>query len=163
MARFNPFTKKAALLMLLVLLLLAVSLGIFAAWPLTLPATPAAPLTPSAAPAAPAPTRTRQDAMKALMALPELSAWSAHLEKTSNGKVRGALIEYDPAFKIVDGKSYWQLSFVENGSDAAHPWESFLVASNGDEILVDPADGAPPITLAQWRQQSRPMERTSLD
>ncbi|MES2150631.1 MAG: hypothetical protein V4508_12665 [Pseudomonadota bacterium] len=116
--------------------------------------------------AAPAPVvvaapvvRTKELAMKALMALPELKAWSAHLEKTSGGKVHGALIEYDQAPKIVNGKRYWQFSFVENGSDAAHRWESFLVAQDSDEILVDDTASDKAITLDQWRKDSKPMER----
>lgn len=117
-----------------------------------------------AAPAAttdPAASRTREQAMSALMALPELQAWSSQLEKASGGKVRGALIEYDSAPRVINGKSYWQFSFVENGSDAAHPWESFLVSKQGHEILVEDFGTDTPLTLEQWRKEKRPMERTS--
>ena len=90
--------------------------------------------------AQPAPTpasgAAKVKAMQTLMALPELKAWSARLEETSGGQVRGALIEYDSAPKEVAGQRYWQFSFVENGDDAAHPWDSFLVAVHGDQILV---------------------------
>ena len=138
---------------------------------------PAAP--PSASPAPPAasgdvisggatsrgpaavPTRSKQQAMAALMALPELQAWSHHLEKTSGGTVHGALIEYDPAPRLINGKRYFQLSFVENASAAAHRWESFLVAETGDEILVDDGATDKTLTLAQWRATKRPIERTS--
>ena len=105
--------------------------------------------------------RTKEQAMNALMALPELKAWSARLEKESGGKVRGALIEYDAAPKVIDGKSYWQFSFVENGSDAAHRWESFLVSQTGDEILVDDDVTGKAISLEQWRRDEKPMERQS--
>ncbi len=51
-------------------------------------------------PTAPAPQtqteRTKTQAMKTLMALPELKLWSSQIEKGSGGKLRGALIEYDP-------------------------------------------------------------------
>jgi len=113
----------------------------------------------SAGTAAPA-ARSKQQAMAALMALPELKAWSSQLEKQSGGKVHGALIEYDPAPKLINGKSYWQFSFVENGSDAAHPWESFLVAEQGDEILVEDADTDAVLSLDQWRKDKQPMART---
>jgi hypothetical protein len=109
----------------------------------------------------PAAVHTKEQAMKALMALPELKAWSARLEKESGGKVRGALIEYDAAPKVIDGKSYWQFSFVENGSDAAHRWESFLVSQSGDEILVDDDISGKAISLEQWRRDEKPMERQS--
>lgn len=122
-----------------------------------------APVKPTAAATAtdPAASRTREQAMSALMALPELQAWSTQLEKASGGKVRGALIEYDNAQRVIDGKSYWQFSFVENGGDAAHPWDSFLVAQQGDEILVEDFGTDTPLTLEQWRKEKRPMKRTS--
>ncbi|MFZ3285237.1 MAG: hypothetical protein WA191_00160, partial [Telluria sp.] len=118
-----------------------------------------APAAASAGTAAPA-ARSKQQAMAALMALPELKAWSSQLEKQSGGKVHGALIEYDPAPKLIDGKSYWQFSFVENGSDAAHRWESFLVAEQGDDILVEDADTDAVLSLDQWRKDKQPMART---
>ena len=121
------------------------------------PAAPAA----SATAVDPGATRTREQAMSALMALPELQAWSSQLEKASAGKVRGALIEYDSAPRVIKGKNYWQFSFVENGSDAAHPWESFLVSKQDSEILVEDFGTDTPLTLEQWRKEKRPMERTS--
>jgi len=114
----------------------------------------------SRAPAA-TPTRSKQQAMAALMALPELQAWSRQLEKTSGGTVHGAVIEYDPAPRLINGKRYFQLSFVENASEAARRWESFLVAETGDEILVDDGATDKTLTLAQWRATKRPLERTS--
>jgi hypothetical protein len=125
---------------------------------------PAAPVAaPAATPASvtAAPVRSKEQAMAALMALPELKAWSSQLEKASGGKVHGALIEYDQQPKLIDGKRYFQLSFVENTSDAAHRWESFLVAESGDEILVEDAATDKTMTLQQWRQAKHPMERTS--
>lgn len=120
-----------------------------------------APASPTATATDAAASRTREKAMSALMALPELQAWSGQLEKASGGKVRGALIEYDSAPRVINGKRYWQLSFVENGGDAAHPWESFLVSQQDDEILVEDFGTDTPLTLAQWRKEKRPMERTS--
>lgn len=104
--------------------------------------------------------QTKEQAMTALMALPELKAWSARIEKDSGGKLRGALMEYDTQPKVIDGRRYWQFSFVENGSDAARLWESFLVSYKGGDILVDDAGSERPMTLAVWREQKRPMEQT---
>ncbi len=122
--------------------------------------------TPSftAAPAIAAPVGdAKAQAMQALMALPELKAWSARLSTTSGGKVHGALIEYDPAPKIVAGKAYWQFSFVENGAEAARNWESFLVAKDGSEILIDDLATDKILSLAQWRHDKHPMLRTDAD
>jgi len=120
----------------------------------------------SAAASAPAEAkhlRSKEQAAAALMALPELQAWSAIVEKNSGGKSHGALIEYDPAPRLLNGKSYWQFSFVENSSDAAQRWESFLVSSSDDEILVEDASTDEVISLARWRREKHPAKRTSID
>lgn len=112
-------------------------------------------------PAAPTQARSKEQAMAALMALPELKAWSSQIEKSSGGTAHGALIEYDPQPKLIGGKRYFQLSFVENSSDAARRWESFLVAETGDDILVDDSATDKTMTLAQWRAAKHPLQRTS--
>lgn len=124
--------------------------------------TPHTPVTPAAstAPAAVAQARSKEQAMAALMELPELKAWSARIEKSSAGKAHGALVEYDPTPRLIDGKRYFQLSFVENDADATHRWESFLVAATGDEILVEDASTDKTMTLEQWRAAKNPLART---
>jgi len=112
--------------------------------------------------AAPAPgttTRSREQATAALMELPEIKAWSARLEKSSGGKVHGALIEDDPAPRTVHGKVYYQFSFVADGAEAAHHLESFLAARDGDEILVEDEDNEELMSLARWRQEKHPLQR----
>ena len=118
---------------------------------------------PAAAPvAAPstAAAQTRQQAITALMALPELKAWAALIEKNSGGSAHGAVIEYDPALRVVDGAPYFQLSFVENTKDAVHRWEDFLVAQKDGAILVEDGSTDKLMTVAQWRDSKRPLERT---
>ncbi len=116
---------------------------------------------PKPAPVAPAQPmmRTKADAATALLALPELKAWSAHIEKATKGKSRGALIEDDAAPRGLNGKYYWQFTFVENSPERVHRWETFLVASTGDEILVDDFADDKQLTLEQWRKEKRPLER----
>lgn len=125
------------------------------------PATLVQSAAPPAASAPAAQTRGKEQAMAALMDLPELKEWSSQIEKSSGGKARGALIEYDPALKTIDGKPYFQLSFVENTADAAHRWESFLVAESGEDILVEDAATDRTMTLEQWRQSKHPLRRAS--
>jgi hypothetical protein len=128
------------------------------------PPAPRAPAAPEpATPAEPKVVRTKEQASAELLALPELRAWSAMLEKTSNGKVHGALIEYDPAPRKLNGKTYYQFSFVENSADAALRWESFLVSANDDEILVEDATNDEVISLARWRREKHPEKRVSVD
>ena len=108
------------------------------------------------APAAPA--RTREQAIAELMALPELKAWSEQIEQGSHGKVHGAVIEDDPAPRVIDGKAYYQLSFVENRKQNVHRRASFLVARNGDEILVEDAETDTVQSLDEWRRNIRRVE-----
>lgn len=119
------------------------------------PAAPAAPAAPLAA------QRSKQQAMDALMALPELKAWTARIEKNSGGKARAALVEDDLSPRTVEGRQYWQFSFVENTSEAMHRWESFLVAQAGDDILVEDFETDELLTLEQWRKDKQPMARES--
>jgi hypothetical protein len=122
----------------------------------------AANVTPTA-PVEPQHLRSKEQAASALMALPELQAWSAIVEKNSAGKSHGALIEYDPAPRKLNGKNYWQFSFVENSAEAAQRWESFLVSSSDEEILVEDASTDEVISLARWRREKHPAKRTSID
>lgn len=105
--------------------------------------------------------RSKADARAALAALPELKAWSEHLETTSGGTVHGALIEYGPTPKLIGTKHFWQFSYVENTPEAAHRWESFLVGQDNPEILVEDAETDQPVSLAKWRKDKHPMERKS--
>ncbi|CDG81728.1 hypothetical protein [Janthinobacterium agaricidamnosum] len=117
----------------------------------------------AAAPAATAPkagARSKEQALADLMSLPELQAWSACIEQQSAGKSHGAVIEYDPEPMLIEGKSYWQLSFVENTPEAAHRWESFLVAQHSTEILVEDLIGDELLSLDRWRKEKRPMQRS---
>lgn len=117
---------------------------------------------PTPAPSAPvvqAPVHTKQDAMDSLLALPELQAWSQQIEQRSKGKAHGAVIEDDPVPREVNGKKYYQLSFVENRAEDARRRESFLVAQDGSEILVDDTGSDKLLSLQEWR---RTIERVDI-
>jgi len=124
------------------------------------------PTTPPPKPVAQAqrasvPTRTREQAEAALMALPELKAWSAQIEKSSRGKAHGAVIEDDPAPRVLGGKPYYQLSFIEDRPQNVHRRASFLVAQQGDEILVEDDANDTVQSLAEWRRNIRKVELKS--
>ena len=63
--------------------------------------------------------------------------------------------------KVIGGKHYWQLSYVENTPDAAHRWESFLVGQDNPEIMIDDDETGLPMPLEQWRKERNPLARTS--
>ena len=151
----NGSTNTKLIVPLMVAAVAAVAVSVFLFGPKDPPPgvkrLPAVAAAPTGAPAASA--FSKEQAVNALMALPEVKTWSAQIDKESKGKVHGALIEYDAALKKVGSKEYWQLSFVENGSDAAHRRESFLVANSDGEILVEDFAADKPLTLAQWRAE----------
>jgi hypothetical protein len=113
---------------------------------------PAAPMVAAVADAA----RNQEQARAALMALPEVKAWSVQIEQASNGAHHPALMEEAPL--TVNGKKYWQLTFAESGADAVQRKETFLVAQTGDEILVRDFEKDTTVSLAQWRA-ARPVVR----
>ena len=110
-----------------------------------------------------APARTKEQAMAALLAVPELKAWSEQIEKRSKGKAHGAVIEDDPAPREINGKKYYQLTFVENRAADVHRRESFLVAQQGNEILVEDAETDTLLTLQEWRRNIKRVELKSAD
>jgi hypothetical protein len=95
------------------------------------------------------------------MALPELQAWGEKIEKRSGGKVRGALIEYDPAPRDVEGIPYYQFTFVENGEDSVQAWQSFLVSTQRGDILAEDDISGELLTLDRWRKEKQPLQRAS--
>jgi hypothetical protein len=123
------------------------------------PTTP--PPRPVAAAAPSAPVRTRDQAMAELMALPELKDWSAQIEKGSRGKAHGAVIEDDPTPRVLNGKPYYQLSFVEDRKQDVHRRASFLVAQQGDDILVEDDATDSVQSLREWRRNIRKVELKS--
>jgi hypothetical protein len=121
----------------------------------------APPPKPAVAEAPAAPARTREQAMAQLMALPEVKAWSEQIEKNSHGKVHGAVIEDDPTPRVIDGKSYYQLSFVENRKQDVHRRASFLVAKQGEDVLVENPDTDGLESLSEWRRNIQRVELKS--
>ena len=158
--------KAKAIVSTLVAVAAAVITVLFGLRALNAPATsvsaspPAAIVAPAAPPAPPFVGPRSQDEARTLLAqLPELQSWSAHLQKISAGTVKGELVRFGPTPKTLNGKRYWQFSYVENQPDAARRWETFLVGENTADILVDDLDTGVILTLAQWRSQKHPMTR----
>lgn len=124
---------------------------------------PPAPPKPAAVQPKPAPALTKEQAMAALLALPEVKAWSGEIEKRSRGKAHGAIIEDDPTPRTLNGKQYFQMSFVENRAQAVQRRESFLVAHQGGEILVEDLQNDTVMPLDDWRRSVRRVQLKSAD
>lgn len=135
--------------------ILAVALG---AWYLKEQRTETAAVAASAKPVAAAAV-SREQAAEKLMALPELQAWGEKIEQRNGGKVRGALIEYDPTPRQVEGAAYYQFTFVENGEESVQAWQSFLVSTQRGDILVEDDISGELLTLDRWRSEKQPLQR----
>ena len=109
------------------------------------------------------PAVTRDQAMAALLALPEVKNWSAEIEKRSHGKAHGAVIEDDPQPRMLNGKAYWQLSFVENRAERVLTRERFLVGKAGEPILVEDAENDTVLSLDEWRREIHKIRLKSAD
>lgn len=118
---------------------------------------------PAPAPVKEAPARTKEQAMAALLAVPELKAWSEQIERRSKGKAHGAVIEDNPAPRVINGRKYYQLTFVENRASEVRRRESFLVAQQGDDILVDDTETDTLLTLQEWRRDIKRVDLKSAD
>lgn len=127
------------------------------------PAPPPPAQAPSVVQPAPAPSLTKEEAMAALLALPEVKAWSNEIEKRSRGQAHGAIIEDDPTPRTLNGKRYWQMSFVENRKQSVQRRESFLVAHEGGEILVEDLQDDTVLPLDDWRRSIRRVQLKSAD
>jgi hypothetical protein len=143
--------------------LLALSLALACAFAGCKRAEREAPPQPAAEkPAAPV-ARTKEQAMNSLLELPELKAWSDQIEKRSGGKAHGAVIEDDPVPREINGKKYYQLTFVENRAEDVRRRENFLVAQTGDEILVEEPETDKLLSLQEWRRKIKRVELKSAD
>src|SRR5690349_12333443 len=117
---------------------------------------PTPPPKPVVQPQKAAPQVTKGQAMAALLALPEVKSWSAEIEKRSHGKAHGAIIEDDPTPRTLNGRQYWQMSFVENRAQSVQRRESFLVAKAGEaQILVEDLQNNTVLSLDEWRRGIR--------
>lgn len=96
-----------------------------------------------------------QRAVNALLALPELKAWSESIEKKSGGRARGAVIGGDAAPKTVGGVTYHAYSFMENDPEQARRLQGFYVTQDGSGILVEDAVSGDTMTLDEWRQSAK--------
>jgi hypothetical protein len=115
------------------------------------PAVPAQASTSQPASAAPRAALSSAQATERLMALPELVELSARIEKLSGGKSHGGVLESGAAPRIVDGKPYYELTFVENTPERANRLITFLVSAGDGTILVEDDADDRLLTLEQWR------------
>jgi tetratricopeptide (TPR) repeat protein len=102
---------------------------------------------------------TSAQAVSMIAKLPEIIAWQQYIKDQSAGKTRAVLRVTSQTLQKVNGKDYWSISFYESQNTQDHRWQSFLVRSDGKEILADDINGNY-LDLPTWRQKTNPMNRT---
>ncbi len=139
----------------LVVLLVLAAIGYFEKQH-TKPTAPPSTITPSEQPVAIPSTITKEQAAAIISDLPEIKAWSNDIERTSEGKVHGMIMNPSTELTTIAGKQYWPVDFYESAPTHIHRRESFLVSLDSKDILVnDIEDG--PISLQKWRNNKKPM------
>jgi hypothetical protein len=96
-----------------------------------------------------------QPAVAALLALPEIKAMAAEIEKSSMGAAHGGIIGGDGQTRIIDGKTYQAYSFMESDPKISRRIQGFYVTADGKDILVDDVETGDIISLDEWRRRSR--------
>lgn len=102
---------------------------------------------------------TEVQAVEIISELPETKAWANYIERKTEGKVHAAIMTLAEGLKMVDGKQYWPVNFYESQSTHLHLWESFLVNIESKEVLVEDFTGGDAMSLQEWRENNKPMER----
>jgi hypothetical protein len=101
---------------------------------------------------------SKEKAVSLIEVLPEVKAWMQYLKEHSKEAVRATYIPDDKTAEI-GGRHYWRVSFYESHPSYLHAWETFLVRTDGREILIennlDPDEG--PLSLEQWRKTNKPL------
>jgi hypothetical protein len=110
------------------------------------------PGTTPAAPTAARPQATIAQATERLLALPELRAQADAIERQSGGTSHGGVMENGTAPRVVDGKPYYELTFIESAPEQVHRIGTFLVSAVDDDILVQDEAADRLLTLDEWRR-----------
>ena len=124
-------------------------------------ATPASPSNHANSPAAKSgKSITKRQAENLVWKLPEVKAWVAYVKRISKGKSNGATHDWETTAQRADnGHSYWSVDVAEDDAEHMVTWTTFLVRTDGKEILVDDIVSGERWTLEQWRDRTKPMEQ----
>jgi hypothetical protein len=102
---------------------------------------------------------TANEAVDIVWQLPEAKAWSKFIRDQTNGEAHAALIVEPEQPESRRGKSYWSVNFYENGTSRYHRWQTFLIRTDGKEILADVKTSGEYRGLEEWRRIEKPMDR----
>jgi len=100
----------------------------------------------------------RSGVVKIVSAIPEVKAWTKHIEKKTSGKSRVVLRPSETP-NLKEGKEYWSVAFFEDNGSYYHLWQSFLVSLDGGTVLIEGADPSEsPLSLEEWRKTKKPLK-----
>ncbi len=102
---------------------------------------------------------TANEAVAIISELPEAKAWAKYISDSTNGNVRAAMTVL-PEHPVIRGANkYWSVNYYENQPTHFHRWQTFMVSLDGKEILVDDVTTGEYLSLHEWREKEKPMER----
>jgi len=104
---------------------------------------------------------TVDDALVAVLTLPEVKAADAYIREKTNGANHGATLADSEEPVAVAGKRYWQIAFVEDTPELVHRWWTFLVEVNTGTVLVEDYLTGLPMDLDYWRAKEKPLQQIS--
>jgi hypothetical protein len=103
----------------------------------------------------------KDGAEKIVWQLPEVKAWAQAVEKQSKGATHGASMIDGDKPETIDGKQFWSVTCFVDFSDHVRRWHTFMIRTDGKEILADSAASGDYTALDQWRAKEKPLQ--SLD
>jgi hypothetical protein len=100
----------------------------------------------------------KDGAEKIVWQLPEVKAWAQAVEKQSKGATHGASMIDGDKPETIDGKQFWSVTCFVDFSDHVRRWHTFMIRTDGKEILADSAASGDYTALDQWRAKEKPLQ-----
>ena len=99
----------------------------------------------------------KNGAEKIVWQLPEVKAWAQAVEKQSRGTNHGASMVDGDKPETIDGKRFWSVTCFVDFPDHVRRWHTFMIRTDGKEILADSSASGDYTALDQWRATEKPL------
>lgn len=100
----------------------------------------------------------KDGAEKIVWQLPEVKAWAQAVEKHSKGATHGASMVDGDQPETIDGKQFWSVTCFVDLPDHIKRWHTFMIRTDGKEILADSSSSGDYTALEQWRATEKPLK-----
>jgi hypothetical protein len=100
----------------------------------------------------------KDGAEKIVWQLPEVKAWAQAVEKQSKGATHGASMVDGDQPETIAGRQFWSVTCFVDFPDHVRRWHTFMIRTDGKEILADSAASGDYTSLDQWRAKEKPLQ-----